>query len=423
MKYWSACFSIFLLYSSSLVAQVQPGHTVILILENHSYSEIAGNTSAPYINSILNDPHTAVMAQSFALTHPSQPNYLMLFSGSNQGVTDDNVPSNLPFTAPNLGASLLQNAYTFIAYSETLPSVGYTGATSGAYARKHCPWVNWQGTGTNGIPAALNVPFTYFPTDFNMLPNLSFVIPNLNDDMHDGTIAEGDSWIQNNLDSYIQWGKKNNSLFILTFDEDDNSQSNQILTSITGEYIRGGIYNQQITHYNVLRTIEDLYKLPLIANSITSSDIQNIWLSAELCNNGNQTFTSGLSGINYQWQVNTGNGFTNISDNNYYMGATDSSLQLNNIPSTWYGYQYSCSVDGNNGDTVSLKFTDYWKGTTSTAWEDAANWSCGLPDSNTDVIVNSGTVLLNSDASVRSISFSPNANFNINTGKNIIINH
>jgi hypothetical protein len=85
--------------------QVRPLHTVILILENHSFSQIAGNAQAPYINALLNDNHTATLTQSFALTHPSQPNYIMLYSGSSQGVTDNNVPSNLPFTTPNLGAS------------------------------------------------------------------------------------------------------------------------------------------------------------------------------------------------------------------------------------------------------------------------------------------------------------------------------
>jgi len=419
------CFSFLLFIISNIIglAQVQPDHTVILILENHSYSEIAGNASAPYINSILNDPHTAVMTQSFALTHPSQPNYLMLFSGSAQGITNDNVPTALPFTASNLGSSLLQNGYTFLGYSETEPSIGFTAATSGAYARKHNPWVNWQGTGLNGIPSSSNMPFTYFPADFNKLPDLSFVIPNLNDDMHDGTVAAGDTWIKTHLDAYIQWCKNNNSLFILTFDEDDKSQSNQILTSITGQYIRGGNYNQSITHYDVLRTVEDLYHLPLAGGSSTASDIKNIWLTTELCNNGNHSFLSTLTGSNYQWQVNTGSGFTNISDDPYYTGSATSQLQLNNAPTSWYDYQYSCLVNGNRSDSVKLKFTDYWNGAVDTQWENAANWSCGLPDSNTDVIINKGNVILNSNAVVRSIKVSKAANLTVNTGYGLTVSH
>src|SRR6185295_13829993 len=100
---------------------------------------------------------------------PSQPNYLQIFSGSTQGVADDKVPSKLPFVTANLGAELIAKGFTFRAYSEDLPSVGFTGATYAKYARKHCPWVNWQGTGVNGIPAATHVPFAEFPSDYSYL--------------------------------------------------------------------------------------------------------------------------------------------------------------------------------------------------------------------------------------------------------------
>lgn len=270
-------FVIFLFSVHKLTAQVQPSHIVICILENHSYSEIHNNSAAPYINSLLNDSNCAVLPQSFGLTHPSQPNYLMLFSGSNQGVVNDNVPSGTPYSTPNLGAALLQHGFTFTGYSETMPYSGYIFATASKYVRKHNPWVNWQGTGTNGIPSSLNQPLTSFPASFSALPTVSFVIPNLDNDMHDGTIATGDAWVQSHLSSYVQWCKTNNSLFILTFDEDDKSANNQILTLFVGQDIQGGIYNQPITHYNVLRTIEDLYYLPLAGQSVDSSRIRDIW--------------------------------------------------------------------------------------------------------------------------------------------------
>ena len=80
----------------------RPDHVVILILENHAYSQIIGSSAAPHINALANDASSALFTQSFAIEHPSQPNYLDLFSGSNQGVTNDNVPSGIPFTTPNL---------------------------------------------------------------------------------------------------------------------------------------------------------------------------------------------------------------------------------------------------------------------------------------------------------------------------------
>ena len=276
MKKFAIVFALFFPVNR-MFAQTQPAHIVICILENHAYNEIHNNPLAPYINSLLNDTNCAVLPQSFGLTHPSQPNYLMLFSGSDQGVVNDNVPSGTPYTTPNLGAALLQHSFTFTGYSETMPYSGYTYATSGKYARKHNPWVNWQGTGLNSIPSSLNQPLTSFPNNFSTLPTVSFVIPNLDNDMHDGTIATGDTWIQNHLSSYVQWCKTNNSLFILTFDEDDKSANNQILTMFVGQDIQGGIYNQTITHYNVLRTLEDLYNLPLAGHSADSSFIRDIW--------------------------------------------------------------------------------------------------------------------------------------------------
>ncbi len=121
-----------------------PDHVVILILENHAYSQIIGSTAAPHINALANDASSALFTQSFAIEHPSQPNYLDLYSGSNQGVTDDNIPAGIPFTTPNLGRELIDASLSFTTFSEDLPSVGYNGATSGAYARKHIlPLTGW----------------------------------------------------------------------------------------------------------------------------------------------------------------------------------------------------------------------------------------------------------------------------------------
>src|SRR5690349_1251893 len=82
-------------------------HVVIVVMENHTYGQILGSASAPYINKVARDSDAALFTASFALTHPSQPNYLQLFSGSNQGVTDDKVPGGLPFKTANLGAELI----------------------------------------------------------------------------------------------------------------------------------------------------------------------------------------------------------------------------------------------------------------------------------------------------------------------------
>src|SRR5437763_1716417 len=111
-----------------------PDHIVICIMENHGYSQIIGSSAAPFINSLVSG--NASFGASYALTHPSQPNYLMLFSGSNQGVTNDNLPAGTPWSTANLGGALINAGKTFAAYSQGLPSVGSTVTTSGQYARK-----------------------------------------------------------------------------------------------------------------------------------------------------------------------------------------------------------------------------------------------------------------------------------------------
>jgi phosphatidylinositol-3-phosphatase len=279
-----------------------PKHVVFVIFENHSYDQILGNSAAPYLNGLVRDSATALFTQSYALTHPSQPDYLMLFSGSDQGVTNNDVPKTLPFTSPNLGAGLLQAGRTFAGYSEDLPAIGFDGKSSGHYARKHNPWVNWQGAETNGIPGTLNLPLTSFPSNYDLLPTVSFVIPNQDHDMHNGTdpkrINKADAWLRDHLDGYVQWAQSHNSLLIITFDEgytrngnlfnrifsffrnEDESgmtESNHIFTAFVGGMVKHGSYDQKIDHYSVLRTIEEMYGLSHDGSSAASSAISNVW--------------------------------------------------------------------------------------------------------------------------------------------------
>ncbi|HEY6351498.1 MAG TPA: alkaline phosphatase family protein, partial [Candidatus Angelobacter sp.] len=245
-----------------------PDHVVMVIEENHSFAQIIGSSSAPFINSLAQQG--TLFTQSFAVEHPSQPNYLDLFSGSNQGVTDDSCPHT--FSTENLASELAAAGQPFTGFSEDLPAAGSTVCTSGAYAEKHAPWVNF----TN-VPASENQPFTSFPTDFTNLPTISIIDPNLNDDMHDGTIAQGDTWLQQHLSSYIQFAQTHNSLFILTFDEDDNASGNQIATIFVGPMVKQGQFSETINHFNVLRTLEDLYGLTHVGGAANATPISDVW--------------------------------------------------------------------------------------------------------------------------------------------------
>ena len=245
-----------------------PAHVVVVLEENHGYSQIIGSPQAPYINTLASEG--ASFTNSHAITHPSQPNYLALFSGATQGIVDDSCPHT--FSAANLGSELIAARKTFTGYSEGLPSVGSEVCTSGEYARKHAPWTDFS-----NVPTSDNVPFNSFPTNYANLPTISWVIPDLLDDMHDGTIQQGDSWLQTHLSAYATWAKTNNSLLIVTFDEDQGTSTNQIATIFVGPMVKPGQYSESINHYNVLRTLEAIYGLPYAGKTSTVKTITDVW--------------------------------------------------------------------------------------------------------------------------------------------------
>lgn len=245
-----------------------PNHVVIVMEENHSYSEIIGSPQAPYINTLASEG--ALFTSSHGVAHPSEPNYLALFSGSTQGVTDDSCPHT--FKTSNLGAQLIAAKKNFVGYSESLPIAGSEVCVSGEYARKHAPWTDFS-----DLAGSVNQPFSAFPTDFTKLPKVSFVIPNLLDDMHDGTIQQADSWLQTNLSAYVNWARTNNSLLIVTWDEDDGSAGNHIATIFVGPMVKPGNYSEKISHYNVLRTLEAIYRLGYLGKAGGVKTITDVW--------------------------------------------------------------------------------------------------------------------------------------------------
>ena len=231
-----------------------PDHIVITMMENHSFSQIMDGKDAPYIQGLAR--HGALFTRSFALLHPSQPNYFALFSGSTHGVTDDEDHS---LSGPTL-ADLLQ--------ARGKPVIGYIEDGS---PRKHNPWESFPGD------RKVERPLADFPTDFAGLPTVSFVIPNEQHDMHDETVAEADRWLRGHLGAYADWCRHHNSLLIVTFDEDNGRDKNRIPTIFVGDGIMPGHYDGRIDHYNVLRTILAMYGLPPLAQTAFVSPITAIW--------------------------------------------------------------------------------------------------------------------------------------------------
>ena len=248
-----------------------PTHIVIVVEENHSAAAVIGNKAAPFMNSLA--ANGALMTQSYAVAHPSEPNYLALFAGSTLGLTSDQCPVDAG-AAPNLASELLTAGYGFGGFAEGLPAVGSPVCSAGKYARKHVPWTNFS-----NVPPSASMPFSEFNarTDYASLPTVSFVIPNLDNDMHDGTIEQADAWLATNLTRYANWAAANNGLLILTWDEDDDGAANQIPTVVYGAHVKPGSYAEPISHYNVLSTVEQMYGLPKTGLAANAPAITTIW--------------------------------------------------------------------------------------------------------------------------------------------------
>ncbi|MHB9862335.1 alkaline phosphatase family protein [Streptomyces sp. YIM S03343] len=251
-----------------------PDHVVVVVFENHGYSQVIGSSNAPYINSLKSGG--ANLGQAHAETHPSQPNYYAMFSGSTQGITNDSCVTPGFSSAANLASEVLAAGRTWASYNESLPSQGSTVCTSGKYAQKHNPWF-----GFSNVPTSSAKTFAQFPTDYSTLPQMSYVVPNLCSDMHDCSVATGDTWLKNNLGAYATWARTHNSLLVITFDEDNGTTDNRIPTVLYGQQVTpGSSTSSSYNHYDLLRTLEDTQNLTTHAGSAASAnDITGVWTS------------------------------------------------------------------------------------------------------------------------------------------------
>jgi hypothetical protein len=252
----------------------RPDHIVIVVEENKAFEQIIGNPAARYINELARSG--ALLTQSYGVAHPSQPNYIALFSGSTHGLSDDSCPHE--FTDDNLAADLVRHRLHFAIYAEAMPEAGYTGCAFGRYFRKHNPASNWIGANVSGT---LTRPFTDFPSDYAKLPEVSFIIPDIINDMHDdqppASVAAGDAWLKKNLSGYARWALRHNSLLIVTWDEDDSNHGNRIPTILYGAMVLPGQYDAITNHYDVLRTLTTLFELDALPGLDSTHPITGIW--------------------------------------------------------------------------------------------------------------------------------------------------
>jgi len=247
-------------------------HVLICVMENKSF-DVA--RSQPYTASLL--AKGAVFTDARAVAHPSQPNYLALWSGSTMGVTTDRCPPpGAPFTSENVGHAAAAQGLTWGAYCEDLPAAGSPVVRAGLYARKHAPWTNWA-----NVDATRARPLDALARDAagDSLPAIAFVIPNLAHDTHNMAFGAryGDDWLATHVPQWLK-ALGPHGLFVLTWDEDDYSSANRILTVFAGPLVRpGAVCAREVSHFTVLRTVTDGLGLSPFGAAAVDSPVVDVW--------------------------------------------------------------------------------------------------------------------------------------------------
>jgi hypothetical protein len=254
-------------------------HVWLILLENKSETDVVGQPDAAYLGELIADYGLATNYQGVA--HPSQPNYIALFSGSTQGVTDND---NHDLSAPTIADQLEAAGLTWRVYAENLPAEAcFAGeeANGGAenpdgaghYVRKHNPAISF--TAISGAPArCANIqPLAAFDpaaADFTM------IIPNQCHIMHDCSVAEGDAWLRGFVPRILEspaW--KDGGVLFITFDEGAHkSVHNQVATIVVAPGVAAGTTSDVAhSHYSLLRTIQDGFGLPCLAESCNANTL------------------------------------------------------------------------------------------------------------------------------------------------------
>ncbi|HWC20641.1 MAG TPA: alkaline phosphatase family protein [Terriglobales bacterium] len=264
------------------------GTVVMVIEENHSYEQVIGNASMPYLNGLAQQG--ALAQQYYASMHPSLPNYFDLTTGATQ-TTDNNWPG--PVSADNLARELNAAGRSWKVYAEDLPSPGYLGNTTGNYIKHHNPFAYFTDVINDPNQAANIVPFSQFAGDVNAgrLPTFSLVIPNLPDDAHscatgvtcddNSMLATADQWLKNNLAPLLAGAQfQRNGLLLITFDEsnlaDLRNGGGRVPLIAVGPKAKAGAQSTVVyRHQNTLKTVCALLGITYCPGGAASAAVED----------------------------------------------------------------------------------------------------------------------------------------------------
>jgi hypothetical protein len=247
-------------------------HVVVVVFENKARAEVLDNARAPAFNTFARGG--AVLSGYRGVTHPSLPNYLALVSGSTHGITSD--CTSCTVGGRNLADTLEARGLSWKAYAEGLPRPGWTGPYRGRYAKKHVPFLYFADVLARRARLARVVPLRQLSLDLaaKKLPALSFVTPDLCHDMHDCPVSTGDAWLRRFLPPLLRLP---GTVVFVTFDETD-ARDPRVPALALGPLVRpGSTFRPGMSHYGLLRTIEDGLGLPRLGLSARTGPVTGIW--------------------------------------------------------------------------------------------------------------------------------------------------
>jgi hypothetical protein len=247
---------------------------VVIVFENKDESDVR---KQPFFGALA--ARGAYFAHDFAIAHPSQPNYVAMISGSAKGIRGD---AAARLTRPHLG----QRLRSWKVYAEGYPS-GTCDLRQqiGRYTRKHVPFLSFADVQDDRDLCKEHVTdLAAFLADARgrTLPQFALVIPNEDHNAHDKPLAVADRWLESVVAPLLaDPGFTKDVLLIITFDEDDtkwpyihNRRNNHIYTAFLGDsVIPGSVVNTPYDHYDLLRTIEEIFHVPPIADGDTNANV------------------------------------------------------------------------------------------------------------------------------------------------------
>jgi phosphatidylinositol-3-phosphatase len=258
-----------------------PPRIMIVLMENQNYSGVIGQSDQPYTNGLARS--FGLATESYALGHPSLPDYLALVSGSNQGVTDDGGPSSHSFPAtPTIADQLQAAGISHKAYAENLPADPTKDA--GTYAVRHFPWEYFPNSPMPVADASHLISDLNSPTP----PNFVWYTPNLINDEHSSSVQQGDAFLSSFIPSIQATGwYKGGGQIIITWDESASDSSGinggdggRVPTMVVSTYLAA--HPQQLStpvdSAGILQSLEHIYQLPFLgaAGASASGNINSL---------------------------------------------------------------------------------------------------------------------------------------------------